>query len=471
MESSSIQKLCENLICSAIQRCRISENLCRLSVLLKVSPDSDRPIVRIAISDTGVGSCLEEFQDLHYTGNNISVEKWGICDEEIYHYQLNLKENIDAKRLTRLPSTPKNGGKFSGTEVSLSTNESIENLVGGITCFLQKVWLVALCLCSIELVVERVNGPNSRCENIFLANGDILLSYPMSNIECLIAGFEDHVLKHGNNLDKECQSCFSNREYLKVGSGVACNRESLRSSGQVIEVVIIITELPEQSSPLCLRMCSTTTEVLYFQDFVPSSIPQSSLNVLTSIDWKSYGLSLRRNVLGENGKTVLEWENLPPFTHVDIAIHCYHKKYPLLRFPQQLPIHFDRNLVKKAVKLAMDDLKEKYTGILISAHALKIQSYAPDLARSIAGLILTSNDLEFQGECISLLGLQSQEFDEENVENHIKDKIIAVIEMNDRKPQKNRESAPFLFADVRIQEQEFQDEEDGGEEEFDILDL
>lgn len=41
--------------------------------------------------------------------------------------------------------------------------------------------------------------------------------------------------------------------------------------------------------------------------------------------------------------------------------------------------------------------------------------------------------------------------------------------MNDRKPQREREPAPFLFEDGNIHEPEFQDEE--GEEGFNILEL
>jgi hypothetical protein len=35
----------------------------------------------------------------------------------------------------------------------------------------------------------------------------------------------------------------------------------------------------------------------------------------------------------------------------------------------------DRNLVKRVVKLALDDLKEKHAGVLLSAHALKVISH------------------------------------------------------------------------------------------------
>ncbi|KAI3845289.1 hypothetical protein MKW98_009355 [Papaver atlanticum] len=339
MENSMIQQICQNLICSAIQRCRKSENPCILSILLKISPNSDNQIIQISISDTGVGSSLVEFQDLHCKGNQICGDKWdgaiditttSFGDEEIYHYKLNLKERVDSKRLIRLPSTPKNGVKFSGTEVSLSTTESIDNLVQGITCFLKMVIILKIDKVAVELLVACATGPKPSCETFFLASGDIPVPYPMSNVERLISGFEDHVLKHGSKLDEECKSCFSSRDYLKVGSGVANSTKTLRNTGQVLEAVIIITELPEEPSPSCLITCGTTTKVLFFQDFAPSSIPLLPMNALTSIDWKSYGLSLKANALDGEGHLVLEWENLLPFTHVDIAIHSYHIKYPTL---------------------------------------------------------------------------------------------------------------------------------------------
>lgn len=102
----------------------------------------------------------------------------------------------------------------------------------------------------------------------------------------------------------------------------------------------------------------------------------------------------------------------------------------------------------------------------------QIRSYAPDLAKTISGLILSSSDLDFQGECFSLLGLQSQEVGTENVETCIKERIVSVIEMNDRKPHKTKEVAPFLFEDDRVQEVEFQenDYEENGYD-FSPLDL
>lgn len=87
----------------------------------------------------------------------------------------------------------------------------------------------------------------------------------------------------------------------------------------------------------------------------------------------------------------------------------------------------------------------------------QIRSYAPDLAKTIAGLILSSSDLDFQGECFSLLGLQSQEVGTEIVENCIEERIVSVIEMNDKKSYNSQEPAPFLFEEDPVEELEFQE--------------
>ena len=100
----------------------------------------------------------------------------------------------------------------------------------------------------------------------------------------------------------------------------------------------------------------------------------------------------------------------------------------------------------------------------------QICSYVHDLARSITGLIVSSSDSDFQKECLSLFGLQSQEVEGGTIEGRIKEKIISVIEINDRKPQRSREAPPsFLFDNDCIQEQDLQEEEYEGEEAFNLF--
>ncbi|GMY26240.1 type 2 DNA topoisomerase 6 subunit B-like isoform X1 [Fagus crenata] len=461
MEFASVPAICLHLISSAIQRCRLSGELCRLSVILKCSPPSDPLVLRISISDTGIGSFLDEFQDLKFSREAIGAEKWdgvlsvrttSTCDNEVYHYQLNLKESASARRLTRLPSNPKNGVKFSGTEVCLSISESLDVLLAEINCFFQKMLVLKIPNVVYELVVEHEDASGSRCENVFLANESNPLPFSASNLERLKSGLEDYILKHGNSSNKKCGSCFPSLEHLKFRSGIACCTEGQKNTGLLMEAVIVISEISEPTSS-CFRPCGAKSEVLFFKDFTPCPIPQSSGKALTSIDWKSYGLTLG-SIVNQCGYSLLEWEVMLPST----------------RQKTQL----DRNLVKRVVKLALDDLKEKHAGVLLSAHALKIRSHAPDLAKTIAGLILSSKDSGFQVECCSLLGLQSQGVGGEIVEDCIKEKIISVIEMNDRKSyQRSEEVAPFLFENDCLQVLEFQEEEyeEGDDGDFSPLDI
>lgn len=77
-----------------------------------------------------------------------------------------------------------------------------------------------------------------------------------------------------------------------------------------------------------------------------------------------------KSIAVQGGYTALEWENLPPNIHFDMVLHCYHKQYQFT--PPGQKTRSNRNLIKKAAKLALDDLKEKHAGAFLSAHALKV---------------------------------------------------------------------------------------------------
>lgn len=81
---------------------------------------------------------------------------------------------------------------------------------------------------------------------------------------------------------------------------------------------------------------------------------------------------------------------------------------------------------------------------------------------------MSSNDSDFKDECISLLGLQPQGVEAEIVEACIKEKLISVIEMSDRKPHRGKEVAPFLFEDDHFYEP---NDEYEGEYAFSPMDL
>ncbi|KHN00361.1 hypothetical protein glysoja_000029 [Glycine soja] len=78
MESSSAQKLCLHLISSSYQRCRLSEQICRLAVILTRS-SSSHPSLRISSKKmfaSAFRSCLEEFRDLRFSSTDVA-DNWG----------------------------------------------------------------------------------------------------------------------------------------------------------------------------------------------------------------------------------------------------------------------------------------------------------------------------------------------------------------------------------------------------------
>ncbi|KAM3308450.1 type 2 DNA topoisomerase 6 subunit B-like isoform X2 [Capsicum chacoense] len=328
MEISSVKMLYKHLIFCAVQRCRMADYLCRLTVKLTPFSRFGLPLVRISVSDTGVGSKLEDYQYLKYRNDPILANQWdgmlylsttSVSDSEIHNLNLNLKESNSAGTLTKLPSTAKNGAKFSGTEVSVSISKSLDDLLAEVTCFLQKMILLKVPKVVMELLVGGDDSLGSQIgSRILVIEGSSVYS-PVESIKCLKLGLKDYVRKH--------QTRFSVGENLKVGTGVANSSGSSQGNSQVVEAVVIISEMSELVPSSCIREQDMKTEVLYFEDFVSCSIAQSSLDALTNINWKSYGLALR-SIASHDGSVMLEWENVLPDFHIHIAIHCYHRQYP-----------------------------------------------------------------------------------------------------------------------------------------------
>ncbi|XP_072982689.1 type 2 DNA topoisomerase 6 subunit B-like isoform X2 [Typha latifolia] len=476
MEYSCLRKVFQTLIYWSIQRCRISGSLCRLSVSVKRIRDSNPPLMQISISDTGVGSSLVEFEELDTALIPLSNAKWdgmllitttGVHDKDICHYQLNIREAVSSRtRFTRLPPTYKTCGIFSGTEVCFSTpeEENIDDFMVWVVGFFHKILVLKDPDIVVELSVEQIGNLKSK-NDLSQEINDIHLPLMLSSVDHLASGLKEYALKHGNSPDKECQTCYESREHLKVGKGVASNTGNM-NTGKIVEAVIVIAAVA--SHPCCWMANCSTAQVLHFQDFTPCTMSLSSLNALSSINWQNYGLSLKEKHVDADGNIVLEWEMMTLFARMDIAIHCYHRSAKYTR-QRSTP---DRNLVKKAVKVALDDLKANNIGLFLSSHSIKIRENAPELSRAIAGLILSSNDSEFQDECAALLGLPSVNSGTEGlIESCIHEKIVGIIELNDKKPKEDRNSAPCLFECENLYEEDAPFEEGEGAEEDNMLDF
>ncbi|KAF7097358.1 hypothetical protein CFC21_099182 [Triticum aestivum] len=469
--SSPHRKLLHSLICWAVQRCRMSESPCRLAVSLKGPSDpAASSALRVSVSDTGVGSKLEEFLELDALARETPVEKWdgtlvitttGINDKAIYHYRFNLHESVSSStRFSKMATTYKNNAKFSGTEVCLclSNDADIDDFVLWLVGFARKIDVLRAANLAIELSIEQTISAGSR--NVFLPNesDDTHLSIATSSIERLVSGLEDYALSHGNTCDK-CDACCMNRDRLKAGTGSAKNSDRRRDKGLLVEIAIMVAHTASDLS--CWMVNCSSTQVLHFQDFIPCPISQSSFNVLMSMDWQSFGFKLKGGFMDDEGNAVLEWDNLT-FARVDIAIHTYHGI--VQEWQRSEP---DKYVVRKALKLALHNLKADHAGEFISCHGKKILEYVPDLAQSIAGLISSSNDREFRDECAALLGLGSgQDVSEGAVRSCISDKMARIIEMGDGK-EKADDSAPppYLFECEKLDEDSpLLDEEDGDED-------
>ncbi|CAN6453090.1 unnamed protein product [Victoria cruziana] len=445
MATSSTQTLYRFLINSAIQRCRSSNRLCRVSIVIKRCHDLD---LCISVSDTGGMIDLSEFHDLNnhelcgLWDGVLSIATTDVHEKEIYNYRVDAFQTTSASKFVRLPSISKERIEFSGTEVSLTIKENKDICVAWMMQFCRKMSILKIPWLIVELIVEHMDG-SSPSETFVLANEGVTLPLSTSNIERLALGVEEYVFKHRNSADMGCWRCYPYRENLKIGSGLAYNTGNMANDDQMLEVVIVVATVPDSSESDCLL--NSVAKVLYFEDFVPCPMPTALLGLLARIKWKHYGLGIRSHLVDDYGDAVIEWENLQPFTTVELSLHWYHKKVKKLG-PQQKRLP-NRSLVKNAVKLSLDDLKGKYTGFFLSPHAVKIKQHVPELSRTIAGLILSSNDAHFTEECAMLLGIQTTDVGKEGrVEWCIGERIMSIIEMNDLSPRKKRrEEATLLF--------------------------
>ncbi|KAE8652035.1 hypothetical protein Csa_018746 [Cucumis sativus] len=474
MEFASLQDLYLHLISSAIRRCICSERLCRLSVLLQRSPASDPPLVRISISDTGHGNCIQEFQDLKCPVEGILAETWdgivyvrttNISDPEISCYQLNLKENVTTRKPIRLPSNIKHAVKFSHILpecISLyfadpySKGPKIKELIS-LFEFLKNI--------AMEVVADGQDTSGSLNDAVFLENLFSGSSFTASTLDLLKLGLEDFVLRHGSS--SMCNSCFPNRDELKSGGGMVCE-DKHKITKLVVEAAVVIGEISNLTNN-CFGAGCSDTKVLCFKDFAPCSISEAFLKALTFIDWKRHGLTLEC-AINQRRHALLKWEQTPLSFHIHIVVHYYHKLVANAT-PVVQQTRFDKKLISKAVQLALEDFKNKHAGFLLSVDNLKISRFAPDLAKAMAGLVLYSNDMDFKKECLAILGLQPHQSGGEVVEETIKKKIISVIEKNDQRPQGIKEVAHLLFKDGRQKLQVVDNDNEYCMDDFDPMNL
>ncbi|KAL4285251.1 hypothetical protein GQ457_16G013140 [Hibiscus cannabinus] len=180
--------------------------------------------------------------------------------------------------------------------------------------------------------------------SLFLLNESNPLKFSSSNVERLKSDLKEYVLKHGHSLNNKCNSCFCSscryyRKQLKINSGAACSMESQKGPVLIVEAVITIRELAE--SP-----CFGSHPLV------------ASLDALTTVDWRSYGLTF--------GSIV---DQLILISRYIYSLTCVIK---FIIYPGKYRHQPDRHPIKKAMKLALDYFKGIYTGFLLTAHNVKV---------------------------------------------------------------------------------------------------
>ncbi|VFQ93179.1 unnamed protein product [Cuscuta campestris] len=189
----------------------------------------------------------------------MSISTTSISDREMHHLNLNMKDAIYSKRLTKLPSTEKNGAQFSGTEVSISTSESVDHLLEDLTLFFKKMLILKIPMVAVELLVDYNNMPGSHVECCIMAIECGSLPFLEESITSLRSGLEDYVYRRRNKLNSVCP-CFSTGGNLKVGTGIASCSGNLNRLK--VEAVVIISELSELATPSCLMEHEMETQGL-----------------------------------------------------------------------------------------------------------------------------------------------------------------------------------------------------------------
>lgn len=85
-------------------------------------------------------------------------------------------------------------------------------------------------------------------------------------------------------------------------------------------------------------------------------------------------------------------------------------------------------------------------------------------------MILSSDDIHFQEECLLILGLQNHDLAEEGkIESCVKEKIEKVIEMKDLRPKNVRETKVLLFNDNFVHQLEEYHDVENEESESEIM--
>ncbi|XP_059066290.1 type 2 DNA topoisomerase 6 subunit B-like [Cryptomeria japonica] len=307
------------------------------------------------------------------------------------------------------------------------------------------------CSIALDLCLEPFDNSETCCENIFMWNEGILLPKSMSKIDRLAKGTVDYRINNMQKLDNQVQGPLAFRECFKVGRGSVYSLEANTKMEIVFEVVLVL-EIAKDTNKSCSTESTIKAKALYFEEYFPNSVTVSMVQALKSVDWKNYGLHMKGIEVDNFGDASIEWEGLQTIVNLDIVLHRYKREYPPENMIDSVQVfrHLffykclkrrkkafsELVIVKNALGKALNELKENNPELFLSQRACKMKTYAPDLSRSISGLIMSSNDMNFKEECAHIVGVSLEDLCQEKLLSCINKKILDVINITDRNPTK-----------------------------------
>ncbi|MCO5548526.1 hypothetical protein L7F22_001986 [Adiantum nelumboides] len=429
---------CHAVIGDAINRCRHSDNLSRITIVVKHLENS-LPLLlssfEVLVSDTGPGISHEEVSKLFYGFSSAHLTHlcdaplfWGgemviltseLLETEIRQYHV--RDAFNQATVMQLRSLSKDSGRFSGSSITVKFKGYPRELLLYICDICRQVKILMLKTVAVEVCVERLTSESTVSEDVLLICEGLTLPTECSSLDRLSVGVAGYASRSLN----------SNRSSPKIGKALAASSESSTETFWLFEACIAVTEAMENGGISMDTELSETT-ILFFQDFISTAVTPTIVQTLkTKVNWESFGLQVKDVQLKETGTAIIQWEGPTRLQSIELALHRY-------RNCQTKTASWSRevSVCKRCVEDALTDLKHENPHLFMSHRSSELQKYVPDLSSCLSKLISSSFDVAFKATCAQILGLVSTDFNE--VESCIRAKVLQVVEDLDMQSSKEQ---------------------------------
>ncbi|MCO5575730.1 hypothetical protein L7F22_029533 [Adiantum nelumboides] len=430
---------CHAVIGDAINRCRHSDNLSRITIVVKHLENSSPSLLssfEVLVSDTGPGISHEEvsklfhgFSSTHLTHLCDAPLFWGgemviltseLLETEIRQYHV--RDAFNQPTIMQLRSLSKDCGRFSGSSITVNFKGYPSELLLYICDICHQIKILMLKTVAVEVCVERLTSSESTVsEDVLLICEGLTLPTEHSSLDRLSVGVAGYASRSLN----------SNGASPEIGKALAASSESSTETYWLFEACIAVTEATENGDT-SMDTELKETKILFFQDFICTAVTPTIVQVLkTKVIWESFGLQVKDVQLKETGTAIIQWGGPTRLESIELALHryrnCQTKAASWLR---------EVSVCKRCIEDALNDLKHRNPHLFMSHRSSELQKYVPDLSRCLSKLISSSSDVAFKAICAQILGLVSTDFNE--VESCIRAKVLQVVEDLDMQSSKEQ---------------------------------